>query len=125
MTNDPTQALPRRSLFGRLWPVLKWTLFALVLWFVGRKAWELWCEGNVGPMTLNWPWLCAGFGLYLVGWLPSIWFWRRLLFDFGFRPNWWDLAHAYFWGHLGKYVPGKATVLVIRAGMLKASGCPA
>ena len=107
-----------------LWPVLKWTLFALVLWFVGRKAWELWRDGEVGPVTLKWPWLFPAFGLYLVGWLPSIWFWRRLLFDFGCRPSWRDVAHAYFCGHLGKYVPGKASVVVIRAGMLKVSGCP-
>jgi hypothetical protein len=36
-----------------------------------------------------------------------------------------DAARAYYCGHLGKYIPGKAMVLVIRATLMKDRGCPA
>ena len=55
----------------------------------------------------------------------SAWFWRSLLASSGHTLGWWPLLRAYFCGHLGKYIPGKAGVLVIRAGLLKSSGVPA
>ena len=109
--------------FRRLWPVLKWLMFALVIAFVGRRAWLLWRDGDVGSVTVHWPWLLAAFGLYGVGWLPSVWYWHQLIHRFGGTSGRWDVAHAYFAGHLGKYIPGKASVLLIRAGMLAERGC--
>ena len=50
---------------------------------------------------------------YAVGWLPSVWFWRSLMGSLGGRVTFADAARAYYCGHLGKYVPGKAMVLVI------------
>ncbi|MFQ5731481.1 MAG: lysylphosphatidylglycerol synthase domain-containing protein, partial [Planctomycetaceae bacterium] len=59
---------------------------------------------------------------YPLGWVPSAWYWRRLMRAMGTDVGPLDAARAYFCGHLGKYVPGKAVVLVIRAGMTKARG---
>jgi glycosyltransferase 2 family protein len=106
-----------------LWPVLKWLLFALVIGFVGRRAWQFWRDGDVGSVKIHWPWLLAAGGLYLVGWLPSVWFWHRLIRDLGGSSSRWDVARAYFAGHLAKYIPGKASVLLIRAGLLVDRGC--
>ena len=125
MTDERTIPTPRSTavFFRRLWPVLKWLLFALVLAFVGRRAWELWREGSVGSVTIHWPWLLASGGLYLLGWIPSVFFWRRLIHGLGGSSSRLDVAHAFFAGHLGKYVPGKASVLLIRAGLLQDRGC--
>ena len=109
--------------FRRFWPVLKWLMFALVIAFVGRRAWLLWREGDVGSVTIHWRWLLAAFGLYGIGWLPSVLYWHRLIHICGGTTGRWDVAHAYFAGHLGKYIPGKASVLLIRAGMLAERGC--
>ena len=98
-------------------------MFALVIAFVGRRAWLLWREGDVGSVTIHWPWLLAAFGLYGMGWLPSVLYWHQLIHRFGGTTGRWDVAHAYFAGHLGKYIPGKASVLLIRAGMLAERGC--
>jgi hypothetical protein len=38
------------------------------------------------------------------------------------RVNWRDAVRAYYVGHLGKYVPGKALVPIIRGQMVAASG---
>lgn len=113
----------RPNLFRRLWPVLKWVLFALVIAFVGRRAWLLWRDGDVGSVTIHWPWLVAASVLYLVGWLPSVLLWHRLIHGLGGSSNRWDVAQAYFAGHLAKYIPGKASVLLVRAGMLADRGC--
>ena len=118
-----SDATSKPNLFHRCWPVLKWALFALVIAFVGRKAWLLWSEGDVGSVTINWSWLIASGIFYLLGWLPSVFFWYRLIHQLGGTSNRWDVTRAFFAGHLGKYVPGKASVLLIRAGLLADRGC--
>ncbi len=112
-----------RSVFRRVWPVLKWVLFVLVMLFVGRKAWQLWRDGDVGSVQVHWRWLLAACGLYVFGWLPSVLFWHRLIHGLHGTSSLLDVAHAFFAGHLGKYVPGKASVLLIRAGLLANRGC--
>ena len=69
-------------------------------------------------------WLAAAGAVYAVSWLPSVWFWRELMRAVGGRVSFADAARAYYCGHLGKYIPGKAMVLVIRAAMVKDRGCP-
>jgi hypothetical protein len=69
----------------------------------------------------NLPWLVAAGVLYLVGLVPMAWFWRRTLVALGQRPDWFTTLYAYFMGHLGKYVPGKALVVVIRVGLVRRS----
>lgn len=113
----------RPNLFRRLWPVLKWVLFALVIVFVGRRAWQLWREGDVGSVAIHWPCLVVAGALYLIGWLPSVLLWHRLIHNLGGSSNRWDVARAYFAGHLAKYIPGKASVLLIRVGLLADRGC--
>jgi glycosyltransferase 2 family protein len=64
-------------------------------------------------------WLAAAGLFYLTGAIPMAWFWWRVLATLGQHPGWWTTLHAYFLGHLGKYVPGKALVVVIRVGLLR------
>lgn len=103
---------------------VKWTLCAVVLWFVVDRATELWQQSPDDLPPLSPGWLIAAAGCYIAGWLPSVWFMHALLARLGHRPGWLPLASAYYCGHLGKYVPGKATVLLIRSGMLKPHGVP-
>lgn len=64
-------------------------------------------------------WLIFAGVLYIVAWLPMGWFWGRVLVALGQPIGAFDRLYAYFVGHLGKYVPGKALVLVIRIGLIK------
>ena len=64
-------------------------------------------------------WLIAAGALYVAAWLPMAWFWSRVLAALGQSLDWLTMLHAYFIGHLGKYVPGKALVLVIRVGLIR------
>lgn len=106
------------------WRIVKWGLCLLVLAFVGRRAWQLWRQEDWSQISFSWPWLFLAGLAYALGWLPSVWFWRRMIQRVGGKVRFRDAARAYFCGHLGKYVPGKATVLVIRSALLKDRGSP-
>ena len=60
----------------------------------------------------------AAGALYFLGMLPSGIFWYAILRAMGARPTFGESIRAFYIGHLGKYVPGKAMVVVIRAGLL-------
>jgi uncharacterized membrane protein YbhN (UPF0104 family) len=109
---------------SRLRTLLKWTLFAAVLAYVCRHGYRLWQQSDVrAPMTAaSGLWLLLSAGLYTASWLPSVWFWRGLMRAMGGRPAFVDAARAYYCGSLGKYVPGKAMVLVIRGSLMRGRG---
>jgi len=100
---------------------LKLLIVAVVLWAVrstiataldelsqGRFEW------NIDPL-----WLLAAAALYLLGLLPAGMFWHRVLLVMGQDARLTETLRAYYIGHLGKYVPGKAMVVVIRAGLIR------
>lgn len=70
---------------------------------------------------IRWPWLLFALASYSLGMIPFWLFWHRVLYAFGQRPTYRESARAYFIGHLGKYVPGKAMVVVLRASMVKSN----
>lgn len=70
------------------------------------------------PWEMNYGWLALAGVFYAVAWLPVGWFWGRVLMAMGQPVEWLATLRAYFLGHLGKYVPGKALVVVIRVGLI-------
>lgn len=120
--NPTNTKLPRK--LTRLF-VLKWSLFVVVISFVIHRGCELWNSDQLNSVTLHFGWLAAAAGAYIVGWLPSVWFWNRTLAAVGNDARMLDTASAYYCGHLGKYIPGKLLVLIIRASMMKRCGCRA
>ncbi len=71
-------------------------------------------QWHLNPLWLIW----AGL-LYLVGLLPAGLFWHRVLRTLGQDARLLETLRAYYVGHLGKYVPGKTMVVIIRAGMIR------
>lgn len=116
--------MPPSSPIRRLWPIVKWVLLALVLVAVVRQGWKLGQQVDWAHITIRPGWLILSTLLYVAGWLPAVWFWRELLREVAGPVSWFEVSKAYFCGHLGKYVPGKAGVIFIRAGMLKSQGVP-
>jgi len=104
------------------WHVVKWGLFVVVIAFVIRYGMKLWHDVDAEPVSIQWGWLVAAMFSSIVMWLPAMWFWRELLADLGPTPPWKQVIRAYYCGHPGKYVPGKAMVMIIRAALLKPSG---
>ena len=71
--------------------------------------------------TLQVKWLVLAGVFYAVGLFPACWFWRRILLSLGQSPTLLETARACYVGHLGKYVPGKALVVVIRTALVRSS----
>ena len=105
------------------WKVaVKVGLTLLVLAFVGRRTWLLVRDQDFSSLSICPGWLAVSALCYALGWLPSIWFWRNMLASLDQKPGWLLTGKAYYTGHLGKYIPGKAGVLLLRAALLKEQG---
>jgi hypothetical protein len=106
---------------ARFWFViaLKLAIVALLVWGVRRTLVDAYQQLQRHPLRLQPVWLVASGALYLLGMLPSAMFWHRLLRVLGQKVRLQQAIRAYYIGHLGKYVPGKALVVVLRAGMVR------
>lgn len=107
-------------------------MFLIVIWFVQGAAREGWRklqlrieagEWSLGQM--QWSWLFAAALIYSLGQLPFGLFWSKILAGLGQRLSLGPVLRAFYIGHLGKYVPGKAMVVVMRTSMLVRQGATA
>ncbi len=111
-----------------LLPAVKLCLVALVAWGIHRTASSAWAtlhERHWNPSQLRVPWLVLAAVLSVLGMLPPGLFWHHLLGVLGQPAHRGEALRAYYVGHLGKYAPGKAMVIVLRAGLLRAGGTTA
>ena len=119
----PDQSPTRR----RHWPIvaIKLLIVVLVVWFIRRTIVDAWRELESHPLQVDYGWLAAAGGFYLLGTFFCGVFWHRILRAMGQEVGFWKALRAFYVGHLGKYVPGKAMVVVLRAGMIRGSGVDA
>ncbi len=130
---SPSAAQPSTSSawLGRLKLVVRAVVIALVVWgvwYTVQKAARSLQEEEFAwsdLARLDVRWLLAAGAIYLAGLAPACWFWRQVLRALGQRPMTLPLVRAYFIGHLGKYVPGKALVVVLRTGLIRGAGVDA
>ncbi len=115
------QEIRRRKSPRRKWIVIgaKLVVLALVVWGVRRSL-----SGGIEqlreqPISIDVGWLVAAGGIYLLGMLPAGFFWFRILRTLDQRPRLGETLRAYYIGHLGKYVPGKALVVILRTGLIR------
>lgn len=103
--------------------LLRWGLFLLVLWYVATQAHVLWDANRDIDVQIDWKYLVAAAFVSQLSWLPSTWFWQRLIEILG-EQNLarYPLIRAYFCGSLGKYVPGKAAVILVRSALARKHG---
>jgi glycosyltransferase 2 family protein len=111
----------------RNWPLLavKLLIVAVVVWFIRRTIADAWRELENHALRFDFWWLAAAGGLYLLGSLFCGIFWYRALRAMGQEVGFWKALRAFYIGHLGKYVPGKAMVVILRAGMIHGPGVDA
>ena len=104
----------------RRWIVLavKLLIVAVVLWLVRGTMKQSWNYLVEHPRSLRPNWLALSGGLYLLALLPEGLFWHWALRALGQDVGLLETLRAYYIGHLGKYVPGKAMVIVLRTGLI-------
>lgn len=110
---------PKRRIV--LWFV-KLAVLAIVIWGGHRTIAKALSDLNQHGWQLDQlhaPWAVLSGVLYLISQFPCGWFWQGVLKGLGQRVDLFTALRAYYIGHLGKYVPGKAMVVVIRAGLIR------
>ena len=112
------------SAYQKKWLLLavKLSIVLVVAWAVGDTLFEAWDQLAGYDWSLSPLWLVAAGSLYLLGLLPAGLFWHHVLQRLGQDVRLGVTLRAYYVGHLGKYVPGKAMVVIIRAGMVRGHG---
>src|SRR5205823_13079865 len=105
-----------------LLPVLKIVFSLAILAAVGRFFYrDLLRAGTEGlwKHSVQPGWLVLSGVFYILGLGCSAWFWIRLMKSLDQRPTALSAIRAYYLGHLGKYLPGKAWALVVRATLAR------
>jgi uncharacterized membrane protein YbhN (UPF0104 family) len=106
----------------RWWPVGKVLMAGAILtaigWYFRRELQD--------PVLWNWSfqpgWLVVSGVLYSLGLGVSACYWYRLLRRIGQHPHVPAVVRAYYVGQLGKYVPGKAWAVLVRATLAGGAG---
>jgi uncharacterized membrane protein YbhN (UPF0104 family) len=111
-----------RSRLRRYWPALKALLAAAILFVIGRQFWRDLQDPELWTRPLHPGWLLLSALLYLLWMGSSALYWYRLLGHLGQRPPFGAALRAYYIGHLGKYLPGKAWALFLRASLIRGGG---
>ncbi len=114
-----SEAGPRSPRTRWLLRGLKLLVIVLVLGFVGHSIAKAWTQLEGQPHRMLPGWLVLSGLLYLLALLPAGIFWYSALKSLGQKPRLGETLRAYLIGHLGKYVPGKAMVVVLRAGLVR------
>jgi uncharacterized membrane protein YbhN (UPF0104 family) len=104
--------------FGKI--LLQIAILALVVWgmwgTVADAFRQLDAKG-VSPWKADYRWLTLAGVFYLLGMLPCALFWSRVMTALGQHVPMWPAMSAYFISQLGKYVPGKFMVVVVRTAL--------
>jgi hypothetical protein len=110
---QPSRLKKRLFLAGKLLVV------AAVVWAVGDTLRDARGQLAAYDWHFRYRWLAAASACYLAGLLPAGLFWHRVLGLLGQKAQLGETLTAYYVGHLGKYVPGKAMVVVLRTGLIR------
>lgn len=116
--NAPTM----RETLRKWWPLLKAALVVAILVGIGRVFVRDLGKAELWRRPIHFDWLVVSGILYLLGIGFSALFWYRLLRSLGQQPTAATAVRAYYIGHLGKYVPGKAWALLLRTTLAHGPG---
>jgi len=100
------------------WPIGKLLLALAIVLAVGRRFYLDLQNLDTENLSLRPGWLALSAILYVLALGFSAWFWYRLMVVFGAEPGGLGVVRAYYIGHLGKYVPGKAWSVLLRSALI-------
>lgn len=103
--------------------LLQIVVTVLVVVFVTIAFWKPIQQLSEHDFQLHYGFLTAAGIAYLLGLCCSVTFWWLSLISLGQHPVPIRVPWAYFVGHLAKYVPGKALVVLLRTVLVKGPHC--
>ncbi len=125
--SPPTARLKKSVMTNRRssWlTVFRWSIAVLVLLAIGytvRNVANQFKAHDFQLASIDYPILALSIVCYILAMLLSCCFWKLVLKRFGCHPSWNRTLLAFFLSQLGKYVPGKALVIVIRTDAIRDS----
>jgi len=114
-----------RGKLRRAWPIVKALLWLLILYLIGRQFARDLQRPELAQRPLHAGWLALSGLLYVLGLGFSALYWHRLLGHLGSPISLGVALRAYYLGHLGKYLPGKAWALFLRSSLVHGHGVSA
>ncbi|MDR1959554.1 MAG: flippase-like domain-containing protein [Planctomycetaceae bacterium] len=118
MTAQADTPEPKASWKKQLLVWGKLLIFILVIVWVVHEIWKTSGEIAAYKWSLHWGWILLSCGIYFTAYLPAWIYWHLCMKTLGQKPHWFRSLRAYYIGHLGKYVPGKAVVVTLRTGLM-------
>lgn len=109
-------------------PTIQWKrwfrigVFSLTIAAIGYLIYKSADQFRENPIVLSqvgYHWWALAMLSYFGALLFSCLFWFRVLIALGQQPKWLDCVAAFLTSQLGKYIPGKAMVIVIRTDMIR------
>jgi hypothetical protein len=122
VTDEPEQRRRKKRLMAIAVAVFRFAVLTVVVICVVQaviKSIGQFREAEFSLTDVDYRWLAAACGLYLGGLGMSWLFWHRVLWAMGQRPTMWQSLRAFYLSQLGKYVPGKAMVVVLRTDAVR------
>lgn len=114
--------LRRRAVRRWLMPAAKLGIFALLVWGLWGALGEALVQLQRNPPQLRFGWLALSGVLYLLGEFPQALFWYSGIRTAGQPVSLGRAMYAFYCSQAGKYAPGKALVIVLRAAVLRMPG---
>jgi uncharacterized membrane protein YbhN (UPF0104 family) len=111
-----------RAWLRKFWPLIKWVLTVAILIAIGRRFYHDLRDPKLWEQPLHFGWLAFSGLLYVLALCCFTLYWVRLLRRLGQQPTIPVALRAYLVGMMGKYLPGKAWALVMRAGLAGGPG---
>lgn len=114
------------SLWGKR--LVAFSILGLTCWFMGQQIVWAWEELKTRPLTLRFNWIVLSAFFLIAGetLLSSTLYLilrdRTAAMGDPFRLSFWQVARIFWISLVGKYVPGKAVVLIIRYGLMRSIG---
>lgn len=115
----PDPAIQKKKLLRKrliFWGKL--LVIVLVLGWIGFRLHQSWNEISKYNWELHIPWLILASLIYLIAFFPAALFWYLSLNWMGQKPGFFQAIYAFYASQLGKYLPGKAMVVIIRSVMV-------
>lgn len=115
----PKQELdaPSKKPIKKFIKAAKFLTLVLILVWIFLQLERCWSEIIEYQWQIRYGWLLISGLLYIIAFIPSALFWFLSLRWLGQSPQFWQSVKAFYFSQLGKYIPGKAMVVIIRSEM--------
>jgi hypothetical protein len=111
--------MPLRSRLKKgLIALTRWVCAGILLYAAGRQIFAELKKLQGTELKLDLPLLFVGAALYAAAMACFAAYWRQAALGMGGSPGRMETQRAYFASQLGKYIPGKAWVILIRCALI-------